>query len=141
MKKINHKFLVFSVALALFLAACQKEQITPTISESNAISEVCQYSIFYWINDVCYSTHLKDKAEVGQLIQMLSTLAVEGNVVSIGNNDIPSSKASLEDERTFQSSDFNEFNKWVEEMILDDYEVKWSYDKENGLYIGTATKK
>ena len=74
------------------------------------------------------------------IITMMIETKLEGKEITIGGSENPSLAPEADDKLTFTTSDKAEMNKWADEMEKKGYEVSYKFDKETGLFTGTATK-
>ena len=141
MKKTKIKILILAASLSIGATSCQKDTITESASENVSIADNCQFHLTYFVNENPTTANLPNSAALHQLIQELDILAIEGYSISIRNPNYSSSDLPTKDVVKIETKDKEEFDKWLEKMVSDGYEVYWGFDKETGTFIGIATKK
>ena len=142
--RVIKKAVLLSVAMAGIMTSCQKDEFQNEIlvSQEMSLKEKAHVShtLRYWIDGVGYSTSFTSEAEKSAYISYLIGLTIEGREITIGGSEKPSLAPEADDKLTFTTSDKAEMNKWALEMQDKGYEVSYKFDKETGLYTGTATK-
>ena len=145
MNKVNlTKTVLLTVALSGTVASCQKDEFQNEILVSHEMSQKnlahVSHTLRYWIDGVGYSTSFTSEAEKSAYISYLIGLTLEGREITIGGSENPSMAPESSDKLTFKTSDEAEMGIWVNDMEKKGYNVTVSFDKETGLYTGTATK-
>ena len=139
------KTMLLTVALAGTMVSCQKdefqsEMVIPSHEMSQKTLAHINTTLRYWIDGVGYTREFASEAEKSAYISYLISLTVNGKEITIGGSEKPSLAPEADDKLTFTTSDKAEMNKWADEMEKKGYEVSYKFDKETGLYTGTATK-
>ena len=138
------KTVLLSVAMAGIMTSCQKEEFSNEMVPSQEMSLFFKahvsHTLRYWIDGVGYNASFTSEAEKSAYISYLIGLTLEGKEITIGGSQNPSLAPEADDKLTFTTSDRAEINKWADEMEKKGYEVSYKFDKETGLYTGTATK-
>ena len=145
MNKRSLKTMLLGVVLAGAMASCQKdefsnEMVVPSHEMSQKNLAHVSHTLCYWIDGVGYSTSFTSEAEKSAYISYLINLTLEGKEITIGGSQNPRLAPEAPDKQTFKTADEVEMNKWALEMQDKGYEVSYKFDKETGLYTGTATK-
>ena len=127
------------------MASCQKEEISsemvvPSHEMSQKNLAHVSLSLQYWIDGVEYNASFTSEAEKSAYISYLIGLTLEGKEITIGGSQNPSLAPEADDKLTIETADKTEIETWALEMQDKGYDVKYNFDKERGLYIGTATK-
>ena len=78
--------------------------------------------------------------EMQNYISYLLELTRQGYVITIKGSDNPSMAPAQNDKLTFETKDEVEMEEWAFKMRNKGYNVTVFFDKERGLYTGTATK-
>ena len=125
------------------MASCQKDEFQSEILVSHEMSlknkAHVNTTLRYWIDGEGYSTSFTSEAEKSAYISYLIGLTLEGREITIGGSENPSMAPESSDKLTFKTSDEAEMGIWVNDMEKKGYNVTVSFDKETGLYTGTAT--
>ena len=145
MNKLNvSKTVLLTVALAGTMVSCQKDEFQNEILVSHEMSQKnlahVSHTLRYWIDGVEYNQSFASKAEENAYISYLIGLTLEGREITIGGSENPSFAPEEDDRLTFTTSDKAQMDVWATEMEDKGYKVSCRYDKETGLYTGTATK-
>ena len=146
MKKITiTKTVLLTVALAGTMASCQKDEFSNEMvvpSQEMSLKEKAHVSLTlrYWIDGVEYNQSFASKAEENAYISYLIGLTLEGKEITIGGSENPSLAPEVGDKLTFETEDKEAMDAWAVEMRGKGYKVDYTFDKERGLYTGTATK-
>jgi len=144
MNKVNlTKTVLLTVALSGTVASCQKDEFQNEILVSHEMSQKnlahVSHTLRYWIDGVGYSTSFTSEAEKSAYISYLIGLTIEGREITIGGSENPSLAPEADDKLTFTTADKAEMGIWADEMERKGYKVVVGFDKETGLYTGTAT--
>lgn len=143
-KVIITKAVLLSVAMAGVMTSCQKEEFQNEILVSQEMSQKNlahqELTLRYWIDGVEYSKEFASQKEMDKFIKYLITLTREGITVIIQGSENPSYAPSENDKLTFTTKDEDKMVAWAFEMRTNGYDVSYTFDKETGLYTGTATK-
>ena len=143
-KRIITKTVLLSVAMAGAMTSCQKDEFQSEILVSQEMSlknkAHVNTTLRYWIDGVEYQMEFSSFEEMQNYISDLIELSHKGCVISIKGSDNPSLAPEPNDKLTFQTSDKAELDVWLNDMSKKGYNVEFYFDKERGLYIGTATK-
>ncbi len=138
------RIVLLGVALSGTMASCQKDEFQSEILVSQEMSlknkAHVNTTLRYWIDGEGYSTSFTSEAEKSAYISYLIGLTLEGREITIGGSENPSMAPESSDKLTFKTSDEAEMGIWVNDMEKKGYNVTVSFDKETGLYTGTATK-
>ena len=140
-KKTFVKAVLLSVAVSGTMVSCQKdEMVIPSheMSQKNLAHQ--ELTLRYWIDGVEHYGEFASQEEMSNFISYLIGLTINGKEITIGGSEKPSLAPEADDKLTFTTSDKAEMNKWADEMEKKGYEVSYKFDKETGLYTGTATK-
>ena len=141
--RVIKKVVLLSVAMAGVMTSCQKEEFQNEILVSQEMSQKnlahVSHTLRYWIDGVGYSTSFTSEAEKSAYISYLIGLTIEGREITIGGSEKPSLAPEEDDRLTFTTSDKAQMDVWATEMEDKGYKVSCRYDKETGLYTGTAT--
>ena len=145
MRKIIFKTVLLSVAVSGTMASCQKEEISsemvvPSPEMSQKVLAHQELTLRYWIDGVEHYGEFASQQEMDNYISYLMGLTRGGRIVIIQGSENPSYAPSEKDKVTFTTTDEAELQKWSKEMLAKGYDVKYRFDKEQNLYIGTATK-
>lgn len=136
------KTIVLVLLLALLPASCKKEERNHISSESISFDESNVVNVSYAVNGNITSVVLRNSQEINNLIRLISMLAQEGYDVWITGTDRTSEHSyATKDVVRFETKDAKEFEEWMKKMLKDNYTVYPSYDKETGIYTGTAVKE
>ena len=142
--RVIKKAVLLSVAMAGVITSCQKEEFQNEILVSHEMSQKnlahVSHTLRYWIDGVGYSTSFTSEAEKSAYISYLIGLTLEGREITIGGSENPSLAPEADDKLTFTTSDKAEMDVWAKTMERKGYIVDIDFDKETGLYTGTATK-
>ena len=142
--KLITKTVLLSVAMAGVITSCQKEEFQNEILVSHEMSQKnlahVSHTLRYWIDGVGYNASFTSEAEKSAYISYLIGLTLEGKEITIGGSQNPSLAPEADDKLTFTTSDKVEMGTWADEMEKKGYIVDIDFDKETGLYTGTATK-
>ena len=139
MKKTN--LIIPAVLLSLCPISCQKETLVDCATEMTESRQPSQIHINYFIDGNCHTVTLANETSLTKLIHDLNSLAVEGHHVRISNNDCQSVGMDSKETLHIETKDAKEIEDWAKKMVTDGYEVTIIYDKESGVYSGTAIKK
>ena len=138
------KTVLLSVVMAGAMTSCQKEEFQNEIlvSQEMSLKEKAHVShtLHYWIDGVEYQMVFSSLEEMQDYISGLIELSHKGCVISRKGSDNPSLAPESNDKLTFQTSDKAELDVWLNDMSKKGYDVEFYFDKETGLYTGTATK-
>ena len=137
------RIVLLGVALSGTMASCQKDEFQSEILVSQEMSlknkAHVSHTLQYWIDGVEYNASFTSEAEKSAYISYLIGLTLEGREITIGGSENPSMAPESSDKLTFKTSDEAEMGIWVNDMEKKGYNVTVSFDKETGLYTGTAT--
>ena len=137
------KTVLLSVALAGTMASCQKEEILSEMvpSQEMSLKEKAHVSLTlrFWVDGVEYRKVFASEAEKKEYISYLIGLTLEGKDITIGGNPNPSFAPEADDKLTIETTDKDVIDAWAVEMEGKGYKVSCRFDKERGLYTGTAT--
>ncbi|MBR7168566.1 MAG: hypothetical protein IKD33_07135 [Bacteroidales bacterium] len=143
-KRVITRTVLLTVALAGTMASCQKDEFSNEMvpSQEMSLKEKAHISLTlrYWIDGVEYNQSFASKAEENAYISYLIGLTLEGREITIGGSENPSLAPEADDKLTFETEDKEAMDTWATEMKDKGYNVKYNFDKERNLYIGTATK-
>ena len=143
-KRTITKAVLLSVAMAGVITSCQKDEFQNEILVSHEMSQKnlahVSLTLRYWIDGVEYNQNFASKAEENAYISYLIGLTLEGREITIGGSENPSLAPEADDKLTFETEDKEAIDTWATEMKDKGYNVKYNFDKERNLYIGTATK-
>ena len=144
-KRTITKAVLLSVAMAGVITSCQKEEfqsemVVPSHEMSQKNLAHVSHTLRYWIDGVGYNASFTSEAEKSAYISYLIGLTLEGREITIGGSENPSLAPEADDKLTIETKDRAVLEDWVLEMQDKGYEVDCSFDKETGLYTGTATK-
>ena len=144
-KKTFVKVVLLSVAVSGTMVSCQKdefqsEMVLPSHEMSQKVLAHQELTLRYWIDGVGYSASFESEAEKKAFISYLIGLTHEGRKVTIGGSEKPSLAPEADDKLTIETRDKDVIDTWALEMERKGYKVDCEFDKERGLYIGTATK-
>ena len=143
-KRTITKAVLLSVAVAGTMTSCQKDEFQNEILVSQEMSlknkAHVNLTLRYWIDGVEYSREFASQKEMSNFISYLIGLTVNGKEITIGGSENPSFAPEADDKLTFTTSDKAEMDAWATKMRDKGYEVSYKFDKETGLYNGTATK-
>ena len=138
------KTVLLSVVLAGTMASCQKEEILSEMvpSQEMSLKEKAHVSLTlrFWVDGVEYRKVFESEAEKKEYISYLIGLTLEGKDITIGGNPNPSCAPEADDKLTIETKDKDVIEAWTIEMQDKGYNVSVSFDKERGLYTGTANK-
>ena len=138
------KTVLLSVAMAGAMTSCQKDEFQNEILVSHEMSQKnlahVSHTLRYWIDGVGYNASFTSEAEKSAYISYLIGLTLEGKEITIGGSQNPSLAPEADDKLTFTTADKVEMGTWADEMEKKGYIVDIDFDKETGLYTGTATK-
>ena len=141
--RVIKKAVLLSVAMAGVITSCQKEEFQNEILVSHEMSQKnlahVSHTLRYWIDGVGYSTSFTSEAEKSAYISYLIGLTLEGREITIGGSENPSLAPEADDKLTFTTSDKAEMDVWAKTMERKGYIVDIDFDKETGIYTGTAT--
>ena len=144
MNKRSLKTMLLGVVLAGAMASCQKDEISGEMVPSQEMSlkekAHVSHTLRYWIDGAEYQMEFTSLEEMQNYISYLLELTRQGYVITIKGSDNPSLAPEAPDKQTFKTADEVEMNNWAEEMIGIGYKVEITFDKETGLFTGTATK-
>ena len=145
MKNIAFKTLLLSVAVSGTMASCQKdefqsEMVLPSHEMSQKNLAHVNTTLRYWIDGVEHYGEFASQQEMNNYISYLISLTREGRTVIIQGSENPNYAPSEKDKLTFTTKDEDKMDAWAEEMIGIGYKVEITFDKETGLFTGTATK-
>ena len=143
--RVIKKAVLLSVAMAGIMTSCQKEEfqsemVVPSHEMSQKNLAHVSLTLRYWIDGVGYNASFTSEAEQSAFISYLIGLTLEGREITIGGSENPSLAPEADDRLTFTTSDKAQMDAWATEMKDKGYKVSCRYDKETGLYTGTATK-
>ena len=146
--KINRvitKAVLLSVAMAGAMTSCQKdefqnEMVVPSHEMSQKNLAHVSHTLRYWIDGAGYSREFASQQEMDEYISYLIGLTREGKTIIIQGSENPSCAPSENDKQTFTTKDEDKMVAWAFEMRGKGYDVNYTFDKETGLYTGTATK-
>ena len=137
------RIVLLGVALSGTMASCQKDEFQSEILVSQEMSlknkAHVSHTLQYWIDGVEYNASFTSEAEKSAYISYLIGLTLEGREITIGGSENPSMAPESSDKLTFKTSDEAEMGIWVNDLEKKGYNVTVSFDKETGLYTGTAT--
>ena len=143
-KRVITRTVLLTAALAGTMASCQKEEFQNEILVSHEMSQKnlahVSLTLRYWIDGVEYNQSFASKAEENAYISYLIGLTLEGKEITIGGSENPSLAPEVGDKLTFETEDKEAMDAWAVEMRGKGYKVDYTFDKERGLYTGTATK-
>ena len=143
-KRVITRTVLLTAALAGTMASCQKDEFSNEMVPSQEMSlkekAHVSHTLRYWIDGVEYNQSFASKAEENAYISYLIGLTLEGREITIGGSRNPSLAPEADDKLTIETADKTEIETWALEMQDKGYDVKYNFDKERGLYIGTATK-
>ena len=140
-KKTFVKAVLLSVAVSGTMVSCQKdEMVLPSHEMSQKNLAHVNTSLRYWIDGVGYSREFASQEEMSNFISYLIGLTLEGREITIGGSENPSLAPEADDKLTFTTSDKAEMKLWSDKMRNKGYYVTVNFDKESGLFTGTATK-
>ena len=127
------------------MASCQKEEISsemvlPSHEMSQKNLAHVNTTLRYWIDGVEYNQEFASQQEMDNYICYLIGLTREGKTIIIQGSENPSYAPSENDKLTFTTKDRTEMKSWADKMTLSGYDVEITFDKETGIYTGTATK-
>ena len=144
MKNIVFKTLLLSVAVSGTMASCQKDEFSNEMvpSQEMSLKEKAHISLTlrYWIDGVEHNQEYASQQEMDNYICYLIGLTREGKTIIIQGSENPSYAPAENDKLTFTTKDEDKMDAWAEEMIGIGYKVEITFDKETGLFTGTATK-
>ena len=145
MKNIAFRTLLLSVAVSGTMASCQKEEfssemVVPSHEMSQKNLAHINTTLRYWIDGVEHNQEFASQQEMNEYISYLVGLTREGYTVIIQGSENPNYAPSEKDKLTFTTKDEDKMDAWAEEMIGIGYKVEITFDKETGLFTGTATK-
>ncbi|MBO4588800.1 MAG: hypothetical protein J5711_07905 [Bacteroidales bacterium] len=123
------------VSMTLLAASCQKEE--NSCSEMSAIELSNAKTISYSIDGKMYSVTVQNEAEYDELLTTLLTVAKNGSVVKLYNTNNYNNGAK--ETITYQTHNLNQAKAWVKDMQDAGYNVTMVYDKDQDLFICTAT--
>lgn len=143
--KLITKTVLLSVAMAGVITSCQKdefqnEMVVPSHEMSQKLLAHQELTLRYWIDGVEHNQEYASQQEMDNYICYLIGLTREGKTIIIQGSENPSYAPSENDKLTFTTKDEDKMDAWVEEMLGIGYKVEITFDKETGLYTGTATK-
>ena len=140
-KKTFVKAVLLSVAVSGTMVSCQKdEMVLPSHEMSQKNLAHLNTTLRYWIDGVGYSREFASQEEMSNFISYLIGLTVNGKEITIGGSEKPSLAPEADDKLTFTTSDKTEMKLWSDKMRDKGYYVTVNFDKESGLFTGTATK-
>ena len=143
-KRVITRTVLLTAALAGTMASCQKDEFSNEMVPSHEMSlkekAHVSHTLRYWIDGVEYNQSFASKAEENAYISYLIGLTLEGREITLGGSRNPSLAPEADDKLTIETADKTEIETWALEMQDKGYDVKYNFDKERGLYIGTATK-
>ena len=143
-KRAFVKAVLLSVAMAGTMVSCQKDEFQNEILVSQEMSQKnlahVNTTLRYWIDGVEYSMEFASQQEMNNYVSYLIGLTREGKIVIIQGSENPSYAPNESDTKTFSSKNKSEVYDWSVKMRDDGYDVKITFDKETGIYTGTATK-
>lgn len=122
--------------LSLLSVSCQKEDFTEVTPAT--VGEATNYSLYYTVDGTTHHATFGTNDERFVFIHQLVALTREGHHVVIRNH-IARTIATKE-KVVFTTSSETEASTWAEKMVKQGYEVEIIHDKENGVYLCTATK-
>ena len=132
--------LALLAVLSVAATSCQKETLaeprTPVVEENANAACIMVYSI----DGVAGRTTLRSLSEQAAFISRMVALAGEGHKVTFRQEDNTTNALAPKDVQTFSSTNKSEVDAWALEMFLLGYSVSIDYNKETGMYTGTATK-
>ena len=140
-KKTFVKAVLLSVAVSGTMVSCQKdEMVIPSheMSQKNLAHQ--ELTLRYWIDGVEHYGEFASQEEMSNFISYLIGLTVNGKEITIGGSEKPSLAPEADDKLTFTTSDKAEMKLWADKMRNKGYYVTVNFDKESGLFTGTATK-
>ncbi len=141
--RVIKKAVLLSVAMAGIMTSCQKDEFQNEILVSQEMSQKnlahVSLSLQYWIDGVGYNASFTSEAEKSAYISYLIGLTLEGKEITIGGSQNPSLAPEADDKLTFTTSDKAEMDVWAKTMERKGYIVDIDFDKETGLFTGTAT--
>ena len=140
-KKTFVKAVLLSVAVSGTMVSCQKdEMVIPSheMSQKNLAHQ--ELTLRYWIDGVEHYGEFASQEEMSNFISYLIGLTINGKEITIGGSEKPSLAPEADDKLTFTTSDKAEMKLWADKMRNKGYYVTVNFDKESGLFTGTATK-
>ena len=140
-KKTFVKAVLLSVAVSGTMVSCQKdEMVIPSheMSQKNLAHQ--ELTLRYWIDGVEHYGEFASQEEMSNFISYLIGLTINGKEITIGGSEKPSLAPEADDKLTFTTSDKAEMKLWSDKMRNKGYYVTVNFDKESGLFTGTATK-
>ena len=143
--KLITKTVLLSVAMAGVITSCQKdefqnEMVLPSHEMSQKNLAHVNPTLHYWIDGVEYNRDFASQQEKNNYISYLISLTLEGKTIIIQGSENPSYAPTESDKLTFTTKNGAEMDAWIIEMEGKGYNVELTFDKETGLYTGTATK-
>ena len=140
-KKTFVKAVLLSVAVSGTMVSCQKdEMVLPSHEMSQKNLAHINTTLRYWIDGVGYNREFASQEEMSNFISYLIGLTINGKEITIGGSENPSLAPEADDKLTFTTSDKAEMKLWSDKMRNKGYYVTVNFDKESGLFTGTATK-
>ena len=140
-KKTFVKAVLLSVAVSGTMVSCQKdEMVLPSHEMSQKNLAHINTTLRYWIDGVGYNREFASQEEMSNFISYLIGLTINGKEITIGGSENPSLAPEADDKLTFTTSDKDEMKLWSDKMRNKGYYVTVNFDKESGLFTGTATK-
>ena len=142
--KLITKTVLLSVAMAGVITSCQKdefqnEMVLPSHEMSQKNLAHINTTLRYWIDGVEHNQEYASQQEMDNYICYLIGLTREGKTIIIQGSENPSYAPAENDKLTFTTKDEDKMDAWTLEMRGIGYKVEITFDKETGLYTGTAT--
>ncbi len=129
--------LALLAVLSLANTGCQKEEsLIPT--DINSSQPDARYNLYYSVDGTSGHRAFATEEERRAFLLQLTALAQEGHTVRISAN--PLRTCMSKEKVTFVTTNKDEALSWMYEMLLDGYEVYYTYDEGTGEFTCVAIK-
>lgn len=136
MKKYTITFALLAV-LSLANTSCQKEDTT-TFTDNVHSQTDSRYSLYYTVDGKAGHATFATEEERRAFILQLTAMAQEGRSIRVSTSPL---RACMSKEKvTFVTTNKEEAVDWMANMLLEGYEISFSYDEGTGEYTCIAIK-